>query len=80
MSRICKKCLIGVEAEQYLELIQKNRMAIHPKDRTVESEYARRIEICETCDYLTGPTCRACGCYAELRALRKNTHCPYRKW
>lgn len=80
MSRICKKCLIGVQAEQYLELIEKNRAAIRPRDRVSDEEYSKRMDACEACEYLTGPTCRACGCYAELRALKKVSHCPYKKW
>lgn len=80
MSRICKKCLIGQEAEDYLRFIEKNRAAVPAESRASDAEYDRRIAICEECDYLTGPTCRACGCYVELRAIRKNSKCPYRKW
>lgn len=80
MSRICKKCLIGQQAEDYLALIEKNRAATPAKVRTSDEEYARRIAICEACEKLSGPTCMGCGCYVELRALRKDSHCPYKKW
>lgn len=80
MSRICKKCLIGQEAQEYLLFIEKNKAAVPPKARAAEEEYDRRIAVCEQCDYLTGPTCRACGCYVELRAIKKTSNCPYRKW
>lgn len=80
MSIICKKCLIGVQAEDYLQLIEKNRAAVSSKDRTPDDMYSARIAKCEACDYLSGPTCRACGCYVELRAMRRSVHCPYKKW
>lgn len=80
MSILCKKCLIGQDAESYLELIAKNRAAIPARDRADEDTCRARIACCEACSYLSGPTCLACGCYVELRALRKSTHCPYKKW
>ena len=80
MSRICKKCLIGQQAEEYLEMIRKGRKFVSPRERTPDEEYDQRIALCEACEYLSGPTCRACGCYVELRALKKSVHCPYKKW
>lgn len=80
MSRICKKCLIGQQAEDYLRLIEKNKAAISPKDRVSDGVYEQRIGICEGCEKLSGPTCMACGCYVELRAIRKSIRCPYKKW
>lgn len=80
MSRICKKCLIGQQAEDYLRFVEKNKAAIPAKSRVSDEEYDRRISACEECDYLIGLICRACGCYVELRVLRKGASCPYRKW
>lgn len=80
MSRICKKCMIGIEAESDLLLIEKNRAAIPEKRRATDPELDRRISLCEECEKRNGPTCLACGCYVELRALRADSHCPYKKW
>ena len=80
MTRICKKCLIGQQAEDYLAMIAKSKAAVSPKDRTADEVYDRRIGTCEGCSYLSGPTCLACGCYVELRAIRKSSRCPYGKW
>ncbi len=77
---ICKKCFIGVQAEQYSQMIEKSKAAISKKDRASETEYARRIDLCQECDFFLAATCRACGCYVELRALRAATHCPKKKW
>lgn len=80
MSRICKKCLIGQQAEDYLRMIRESRELISPRDRASDELYDKRISVCEECEYLNGPTCRACGCYVELRAIRKSVRCPYKKW
>lgn len=80
MSRICKKCLIGQQAQDYIALIEKNKAATPVQYRTPEDVYDRRIVICENCEKLSGPTCMACGCYVELRAIRKDSKCPYKKW
>lgn len=77
---LCKKCLIGVQAEEYEEMIEKCADAIPARDRADESERRRRIAVCENCEALVGATCRACGCYVELRAMKKATHCPKKKW
>ena len=80
MSVICKKCLIGQDTENYLALIAKNKAATPEKYRAAENVYAQRIAVCEDCEKLSGPTCLACGCYVELRAIRKDSKCPYKKW
>ena len=56
MSNLCKKCLIGVAAEDYLRMLQRSKEAIAPRDRPLDEEYQRRISLCEACDRLQGPT------------------------
>ena len=77
---ICKKCFIGVQAEEYSQMIEKSKAAVPERDRCKDHEYVRRISVCEQCEFFTAATCRACGCYVELRALKSGTHCPKKKW
>lgn len=77
---ICKKCFIGVKAEEYEQMIDKCKAAIPARDRTGDEQYAARIAICEECEHFYAATCRACGCYVELRAMKKGTRCPKKKW
>lgn len=77
---VCKKCFIGVQAEQYSEMIEKCKAAIPVRDRTEDPLYARRIALCEECEFFHAATCRACGCYVELRAMKHSSHCPKKKW
>ncbi len=50
------------------------------EEKAPEKLYQTRLETCQSCEYLYEGTCNACGCYAELRAAGKATHCPYKKW
>ena len=77
---LCKKCFTGAQAEEYEKMIDACRAAIPQRDRAEDAEYTRRMEICQQCELFLAATCRACGCYAELRAMKKATHCPKKKW
>lgn len=77
---ICKKCFTGAQAEEYAKMIAACRAAIPKRDLAEEGEYGRRMALCEGCEEFLAATCRACGCYAELRAMKKATHCPKKKW
>ena len=63
-----------------LEMIEKYRAAIKQADRVDDAEYERRLSVCRQCDKLLAGTCNACGCYVELRAVAKVSHCPKKKW
>lgn len=80
MQVICKKCFLGVQAENYTQMIEKCLSMISPRDRTSEVQFAQRIAVCEECADFVTATCQVCGCYVELRAAKKNVHCPRKKW
>jgi len=84
--RICTRCLLRDLAEAdgakktELEMLQTYRNAIRQADRATEEEYERRLCVCKSCGKLVSGTCRACGCYVELRAFARASRCPHRKW
>lgn len=80
MQVICKKCFLGVQAENYTQMIEKCMSMISPRDRTPEAQFAQRIAVCEECKDFVTATCQVCGCYVEIRAAKKNVHCPCKKW
>jgi len=49
-----------------------------------EEEAARRISICESCEYFdAGPRrCKhlGCGCYLDAKVKLKTEHCPVNRW
>lgn len=80
VKKVCKRCLLREMAEADYRKIEKYKEAIKLEDRVVDEEYENRLNVCKSCDKLNDGTCAACGCYVELRALGKNTSCPYAKW
>lgn len=80
MVSICKKCLLREMAEADAKMIRTYKDKIKSEDRVEESCYESRLAVCKTCELLNAGTCNACGCYVELRAAAKASHCPHKNW
>ncbi len=80
MKHYCKRCLIELDEERYEEMLERSMAAIPSGDRADEALREQRVGVCQGCEFFTAAVCRACGCYVELRSLKKNARCPYKKW
>ena len=79
--RFCKKCLLrDIDPDRYKEEIEGYINALSPSDKAAPKAYAKRLHICDSCEYLLAGTCQACGCYVEIRAAGKRVVCPKKKW
>ncbi len=81
-SGFCYLCEIYKEAADP-ELAGRIKMLVSglpQKERAQDSLYAKRLDTCALCEKLLDNTCRSCGCYIELRAAKKDSHCPDKKW
>lgn len=81
--RICKRCLIDEldHDETYADI--KRYINDYPEEKRVPEEiYSERLSICKACSELENGICRKCGCFVELRALKKNMYCASeeKKW
>lgn len=78
MSRpFCRKCLLEDLDEDDFFRALKERIAAYPQNKRVgDSEYRRRLDICRGCEQLQNGMCALCGCYVELRAVKKQSFCP----
>lgn len=75
--KICKKCLLrDLDMNKYYESVQRAIAALDKRERTSDEEYEKRLNACKECPKLYEATCGACGCYVELRAAKRSTHCP----
>lgn len=75
--RICKRCLLAQMDEDANLAALKRYIAAYPAEkRCPPEEYARRLEICGSCEELSNAMCALCGCYVELRALKPEMYCP----
>lgn len=80
MQVICKRCLLSEFADidtrkTVAELIETLPENIRADDET----YQNRLNICKECEHLYNGMCGKCGCYVELRALKKEQKCPHEK-
>jgi len=75
--RICYRCLL-IESgkDDIFEDIKRRIEKISLSEKTEDTEYNRRIELCRECDYLSEGTCLKCGCYPEFRSAFKKNRCP----
>ena len=81
---LCKQCLLLESSQdEILRDIQQKIKQLPPEEKAEEAMYARRLDLCKTCDYLVSGTCLKCGCYVEFRAAFAGQKCPNpsdRKW
>ena len=79
--KYCRKCLLAeLDNEKLLEDVRLAVSRLGRELKVSDEEYAARLDVCRTCDYLNEGTCDACGCYVELRAAARTGKCPYSKW
>ncbi len=80
--RYCRRCLLSemTGQETIYQSIQRLRAAMPEKERASDEEYAARLAVCRECRFLDHATCMQCGCYAEVRALKRSVRCPAKKW
>lgn len=77
----CLRCLLQeLDPERYRQDIEKILLLMQKEEKASEKVYNARLTMCRACEYLFEGTCSACGCYVELRAAGKGSHCPYKKW
>lgn len=73
----CRKCLLAqTDPHGIYKEIKEMIDALPDEKRADKDTYSRRLEICGACPYLGEGTCGKCGCFAELRAAKKDMHCP----
>lgn len=61
----------------------KRYISDFPKAKRASDEvYSERLSVCKACEELENGICRKCGCFVELRALKKEMYCASeeKKW
>jgi len=78
MDKACRQCLLRdmLDKAEYEKTVERVRRALSEKARTPENEYEARLAACSACDQLQNGTCMLCGCLVEMRAMRRDMHCP----
>ncbi|MCD8328879.1 MAG: DUF6171 family protein [Ruminococcus sp.] len=73
----CRRCLLeDMDQNEFFKTLSEY-ISHYPEEKRVQSSvYKARLDICKACNELINGMCRKCGCYVELRALKKNKNCP----
>lgn len=80
MKPICKKCLLAeADMKGVYESVKGYIAAIPQEQKVSDAVYAARLDICKKCDDLVNGTCVKCGCFVEVRAVKKRLGCPDEK-
>lgn len=74
----CRQCLLRdmLDPQDYERTVERVRRALHARVRTPDAQYEQRLSVCRDCDQLQNGTCMRCGCLVEMRAMRRDMHCP----
>lgn len=74
----CRQCLLRdmLDRAEYERTLERARQLLHDRVRTPEAQYEARLALCAACDQLENGTCMRCGCMVEMRAMRRDMHCP----
>lgn len=81
--KFCKRCFIDeLDYDEALEDIKRYIKDFPTEKRVSEGVYSERLAKCKACEELENGICRKCGCFVELRALKKGMYCASeeKKW
>ena len=81
--RICKRCQWTKEMLDKELLKLEDYIARIPEDeKTDDTEYERRLLLCDSCEFMRDGLCGRGGCSVALRAAKKRQYCPdvHKKW
>ena len=78
----CKRCLLKelADKEDVYAYVLKTRQLLSDNEKADDNLYDIRLNTCKQCDSLMDATCLKCGCYVEIRALKKSSRCPVKRW
>lgn len=76
-NEFCLRCLLEEIDDQELTKAIKESISALPKELVVSDKcYRERLSSCKRCTGLVNGLCRFCGCFVEVRALKKSGTCP----
>ena len=74
----CRRCLLSDDASNRAAYatIADYIASLDPERKVDEETYARRLEACRACEHLHNALCAKCGCYVEVRCVKRALICP----
>lgn len=76
-ARVCKKCLLSeLSQQESFDSIYAYIRSLPAEQKAADAIYRERLIQCKNCDALVNGMCRLCGCFVEVRAVKKGQRCP----
>jgi hypothetical protein len=76
MEVTCRRCLLkDLTDGEYFSSVYEYIESLDMEIRTSQKEYQCRLTACEQCSHLVNGMCELCGCFVEVRAAKKGSHC-----
>lgn len=73
----CKRCLLSeIDKDLYFKNVFEYIAQLDDELKADPKIYADRLATCKQCDQLINGMCRKCGCFVEVRAIKKAQYCP----
>ena len=73
----CRRCLLSDDVNRAAYATIADYIAsLDPERKVDEAAYARRLAACRTCEHLHNALCAKCGCYVEVRCIKRALTCP----
>lgn len=74
---LCRKCLLSDEADRAAYATIFDYIAsLDPERKVDDATYRRRLDACRACEHLHNALCVKCGCYVEVRCVKRGLICP----
>lgn len=65
-------------------VVAAGRIILHGIKKVSDEEKARRLAICQKCEFLIrrsgSDRCAKCGCFLNFKSRLEAWHCPIKKW
>lgn len=76
MDHKCRRCFLRELDNDTYKTVESYIESLDSNLKVDESAYNCRLAICEKCSHLMNSMCRLCGCFVEVRAVKKVSKCP----
>lgn len=83
MRKPCTKCLLSeISPDVVYKEVREYIDSLDLAEKVEDSVYQQRIDQCRECESLRDGMCALCGCFVEVRAVKRKSKCPAlpKKW
>lgn len=73
----CRRCLLSeIDRNGTYRTVLEYISSLDESVKCSREEYEARLTVCRACDHLTDGMCALCGCFVEVRAVKRSQNCP----